>query len=483
MDPLVRKVQTYLDAHSLIPPGSLVVAAVSGGADSLSLLLLLNELKHDNRFELETLHVHHGLRGRHADADLLFVQDWCRKLGLVCHVRHRDVAAQASREANGIELAARHARQACYDELVRSNSSRTVRIALAHHRDDQAETVLLHLGRGSGLDGLAGMKPADGYLIRPLLDLSRSEIESWLRGRQIDWRTDASNTERFTIRNRLRLDVLPAWKDALGYDPAPVLCRTAESLSADRDLLNSLARAAYQRLIIRSARGDESCQLDRSQWQALHPALQIRCLRLLWQQATGSGKDLAAAHIRLMLAFLQKARAGQSVDLPNRWRLVVEQAAFSIQPADRHCADETKRPAMSVLLNLPGVTNLPQLSIFVDADFIENEGQIVYNSAMESFRLNAIKGCVLRLRQPGDRIHPVGRNVGKSLKKFLNEQAVNPDDRASLPVIACGSEIVWLPGYAAGEGFVARSGDGGSGPLIRLTIRNLAAEPKAVVAK
>ena len=476
MDRLVRQVQTNMDAHSLIPPGSLVVAAVSGGADSLSLLLILNELKQNNRFELEALHVHHGLRGSHADADLLFVQDWCRKLGLVCHVRHRDVAALARDEANGIELAARHARQACYEELVRSHSNRTVRIALAHHRDDQAETVLLHLGRGSGLDGLAGMKPADGFLIRPLLDLSRSDIESWLRSRQLDWRTDASNTERFTIRNRLRLDVLPAWKDALGYDPAPLLCRMAENLSADRDLLNSLAVKAYQRLLLPSEHDDESYRLNREQWQALHPALQIRCLRLLWQEATGSGKDLASAHLRLILTFLQKARAGQSVDLPNGWRLVVEQVAFAFQPADRHRADVTKRPAMSVFLNLPGVTNLPQLSIFVDADFIENEEQIVYNSAMESFRLNAIKGCVLRLRQPGDRIHPVGRNVGKSLKKFLNEQAVSPDDRDSLPVIACGSEVVWLPGYTAGEGFAARRGDGGSGPLIRLTIRTLAAD-------
>ena len=476
MDRLVRQVQTNMDAHSLIPPGSLVVAAVSGGADSLSLLLILNELKQNNRFELEALHVHHGLRGRHADADLLFVQDWCRKLGLVCHVRHRDVAALARDEANGIELAARHARQACYEELVRSHTNRTVRIALAHHRDDQAETVLLHLGRGSGLDGLAGMKPAEGFLIRPLLDLSRSDIESWLRSRQLDWRTDASNTERFTIRNRLRLDVLPAWKDALGYDPAPLLCRMTENLSADRDLLNNLAVEAYQRLLQPSRHDDESCRLNREQWQSLHPALQIRCLRLLWQEVTGSGKDLATAHIRLILTFLQKARAGQSVDLPNGWRLLVEQVAFAFQRVDRHRADVTKQPAMSVFLNLPGVTNLPQLSIFVDADFIENEEQIVYNSAMESFRLNAIKGCVLRLRQPGDRIHPVGRNVGKSLKKFLNEQAVSPDDRDSLPVIACGSEVVWLPGYTAGEGFAARRGDGGSGPLIRLTIRTLTAE-------
>lgn len=472
MDRLVRQVQTYIDAHRLIPPDSLVVAAVSGGADSLSLLLLLSELKQNNRFELEALHVHHGLRGCHADADLLFVQEWCRQLGLVCHVRHMDVAGLAGREAIGIELAARRARQSCYEELVRVNADRTVRIALAHHRDDQAETLLLHLGRGSGLDGLAGMKPAEGFLVRPLLDLSRTEIESWLRSRQIVWRTDASNAERFTIRNRLRLDVLPAWRDALGYDPAPVLCRTAKRLSTDRDLLDSLAGEAYQRLLLPGEHGGESCQLDHSLWLALHPALQVRCLRLLWQQATGSGKDLEAVHIGLILAFLQKARSGQSIDLPNHWRLAAEQGIFTILPAGRHRPDGAKSPVAGVFLNLPGITNLPQLSIFVDADFIENEEHIVYNSAMEFFRLNAIRGCILRLRQPGDRIHPVGRKVGKSLKKFLNEQAVSPGDRDSLPVIACGSEVVWLPGYTAGEEFAARRGDGRSGPLIRLTIRN-----------
>jgi tRNA(Ile)-lysidine synthase len=328
----------------------------------------------------------------------------------------------------------------------------------------------MHLGRGSGLDGLTGMKPLDGYLIRPLLNQSRVEIESWLKARQIAWQTDFSNAERFTIRNRIRLDVLPVWRDALGYDPAPMLCRTADHLSVDRDLLDRLAEDAYRALCQGPVRGDCPCTIDRSGWLDLHPALQIRCLRRLWRQVTGSGNDLAAVHVRMIQTFLGRARPGQTMDLPGRWRILAGQQNFTIMPAGQHPQDAQQLPVTGAFLNLPGVTILPQLSIFVDADFIENEDYIVYNSAMESFRLNAIQGCVLRLRQPGDRIHPVGRKVGKSLKKYLNELAVSPGDRARLPLIACGSEVVWLPGYTAGEGFVARRGDGGCGQLIRLTI-------------
>ncbi|HBP37399.1 MAG TPA: tRNA lysidine(34) synthetase TilS, partial [Clostridiales bacterium] len=243
MDDFFEQVRRYIRVHALLPEGSRVVAGISGGADSLALLLLLERQRKPLGLQLIAAHVNHGLRGLSADEDEAFVRSWCEKLAVPCFCRRVDLVALAAGWGIGLEEAGRRVRYGFFDEIAPQ-----ALIALAHHSDDQAETLLLHLGRGCGLDGLVGMKPRSGRVVRPLLGQTRQAIEAWLTGQSVAWRRDESNSELFALRNRLRLQVLPVWQTALGYDPARMLCRTAGLLAEDQQLLDDLTREAIGRV-------------------------------------------------------------------------------------------------------------------------------------------------------------------------------------------------------------------------------------------
>ncbi len=443
----------------------------------MALLLLLARLRPSFQLDLSVAHVNHCLRGQEADEDEEFVREWCLRLEIPFHNRRVDVASLAREKGHSLEEAGRLARFSFFMELAgKIDSAVPARIALAHHLDDQAETILMHLGRGSGLDGLIGMKPHSDRLIRPLLGQPRVAIEKWLTGQNISWRQDASNTELFALRNRIRHQVIPAWRDALGYDPVPLINRTALSLAEDQQALMQQAAAA-----IAECRVGEG--LSRPAFLKQNPAMQNRVLRQFWLEQTGSRHDLAYAHVCQLRAWLQAASNGQQVCLPGYWRAhLLEQRLFLDQELpDRSkpniqigCQNEkSENRNWSIPLIIPGSTPIPSLNLKIVALLIENESEIVYNNAMEYFRLDKIRDCIVRQRLPGDRIHPFGRLGGKSLKKYFNEQKIRADQRARLPLIALEEEIAWLPGYAAGADFVGRPSDGQPGRLVRLEIKTL----------
>ena len=466
MDKFLQQVSAYIAGHDLLPIGCQVFAGVSGGADSLALLLLLAKLRQPLGFTLSVAHLNHGLRGAAADGDEAFVRDWCLKLDIPFFSSRTDVAALSAELGIGLEDAGRRARHALFAELsARAESSGPVRIALAHHLDDQAETILMHLGRGSGLDGLVGISPQNGRLVRPLLGQSRRSIEQWLAGQGIEWRHDASNDEALALRNRIRHQVIPAWRSALGYDPAPLLARTAASLAEDQLYLTRMADLAFHQCRLgEGLKQDELIQLD--------PAMQNRVLRQFWLLRTGSSQDLAGTHVGILRSWLAQALNGQRISLPGSWQARLRNAVVYLENTG---ADIGQAPELfqEIQLALPGLTRIPQFNLQIVAVLIENESEIVYNSAVEYFRLDQIKGSVVRRRLPGDRVHPLGRSGGKTLKKYLNEQGISADRRGTLLLIALDHEIVWLPGHTAGRDFAGRPGDGRPGPLVRLEVQKI----------
>ena len=469
----------YIDSRQLLPPKSPVIAGVSGGADSMALLLVLDRLCDPLGLELTVAHLNHGLRGDCANGDEDFVRSWCLEHGrkFVSHLI--DVRQLASDQGIGLEEAGRMARMAFFNELADRSDANGLNhppaiIALAHHMDDQAETMLLHLGRGCGLDGLCGMKAKTGRLVRPLLSQSRAAIEAWLRSQNIIWRQDATNTEYFALRNRLRGQVLPAWAEALGYNPAPLLARTALSLEEDRQFIDALAAQATE--AIRREDGWHAAAIA-----ALPIALQNRVLRHCWIEKTGSGKDLSFTHVQLIRNWLPGARDLQMLSLPGGWRMIIDNGLLKIEPLDpvkQKRSEPHQDPADSLQADLrlptaygkPALTQILQLNLQIAAELIENEDQIVYNDTTEYFRLDRIRGSVIRFRMPGDRIRPQGRNGSKTLKKFLNELKIPQKQRDHLLLLALDQSIIWLPGFAAGTDFLARPGDRQSGRVVRLTI-------------
>lgn len=436
--------------------GDHLVSAVSGGADSLALLLILADLQMNIGFTLSVAHLNHGLRGDDSDADEAFVRDWANRLDLPFDGCRVDVRAAASARRVSCELAGREIRR---DFLIKTADRRRPDhgqslVVLAHHQDDQAESILLHIGRGSGLDGLAAMRLREGPLIRPLLDIRRSELEQYLQRRGLTWRHDASNDSDETIRNRLRHEVLPVWQQALGYSPVPVLARLADNVRIDRAYLRDQAERAWQSL------ADADGTLSAAKLLALPQAMRRR----VWRRFIASGTS--AVHLRALDDWLMRG-GGEAPNLPGG-RTVRIQSGRLILQANRDPDSDDGGDAWDgeVAVVVPGRTEVPGSALAaalgaapgaapgiaaVLATRVENPFSIDYNDRMECVRPQLLARAVLRRRRAGDRIRPARGGGSKSLRKFLIERQVERALRDRLIVLADGAEILWIPGLPDGR--------------------------------
>ena len=202
----MEKALEWLERYHMIREGETVIVGVSGGADSVCLLFVLKKYQELHPFTMEVVHVEHGIRGQESLEDAGFVKELCDRLKVPFHLEQKDVKALAAQEGLSVEEAGRMARYAAFEEWRQKTGG--CAIAVAHHANDQAETILWNLIRGSGVRGMSGIQPVNGYVIRPLLGCTREEIEAWLREQQICYRTDRTNLEDTYTRNKLRLKVL-----------------------------------------------------------------------------------------------------------------------------------------------------------------------------------------------------------------------------------------------------------------------------------
>jgi tRNA(Ile)-lysidine synthetase-like protein len=230
-----------------------IIAGVSGGVDSMLMLAYLLHLRQQVPFQLAAAHLNHGLRGSAADRDQAVVEEFCRAQQVICHVRQTDVSSLAKARGQGVEEAGRAARFAFFQDLgtqTQLEFQQDYLVALAHHEQDQAETILLNLGRGSGLSGLTGMAILRGRLLRPFLHRSKAEIEAAARAAGIPWAVDQTNLEPDYRRNRLRNELLPLWQEIVGSDLTPQLARLAQNLREEVIALETAAAELYQRALL-----------------------------------------------------------------------------------------------------------------------------------------------------------------------------------------------------------------------------------------
>lgn len=426
---LEQKARAAILAHGLLEPGQGVVAAVSGGADSVALLLCLSALAPELGFRLYAAHLHHGIRTA-ADGDLEFVERLCARLGVALHTGRADVPELAKETGLGLEAAGREARYAFLEEARARFGA--ARVAVAHHGDDQAETVLLHLLRGSGLKGLCGMQYKRGPVIRPLLGAGRGEIEAYLKGRNQPWRTDETNLSPAAgARNRIRLEIMPCVEAHINPGARAALCRAAALLQADEAYLCGQAREALE--AARLPRG-----YSREKLAALPPALRGRALGLALTEA-GAGQDVERRHIEGLEALLG-AKTGAHLDLPGMGAdIVYEAVVFS--PA------APAAMAFCAPLALAGATRTP-LGEFYAAPYA---GPLILDPGVAIMDADKLPpGLAARPRRPGDTFFPLGAPGRKKLKAFFIDKKV-PRPLREGPILFSGSEAVFVPGYGIAE--------------------------------
>ena len=413
----------------MAPAGARLGVAVSGGADSVCLLEVLRELG----YELHVLHVNHGLRGADSDEDEQFVRELAAQRGLPVAV----LRAAAPAPGENLEQALRRIRYAFFEQARREH--RLERVATGHTLSDQAETVILRLARGAGVQGLSGIHPVTSRgIIRPLLETSRAEVRQWLRGRGLAWREDASNADPRWLRNRVRTEILPLLAAALNPQIEEALARTASLAWEDEQDWERRVAEALETLGLESA----PLVVEAERIRRLGPALGRRVARRLLEMAAGGSRrptfDHADAVWRLACSSTGAGRvkaAGATA-----WRSL-EWIRFDACSGPRPAAG-------AVRLEAPGEARLGSWRILV-ASNPEFPDRGRYNEVSELVSDRAPFPFVIRFWKPGDRFHPAGRSGPVKLKELFQRSGVPSWERAEWPIVEAGGRVVWCRGFGA----------------------------------
>jgi len=438
--PLLVKLRSAVVDGRLIPNSSRVLVGLSGGADSVALLHGLLALQKELGFSVCAAHLNHGIRGEAADADEAFCKSICDAWGVPFFSQKVDCPALARQRRQSLEEAARFARYAFLEGAARKAGA--YRIAVAHHRDDQAETVLLNLLRGAGSAGLRAMRPLRANVIRPLLFVSKAEILNYLSAHSLPYVQDETNADPCHSRNRLR--ALDAEFKKINPAYAQNVCRAAQLIAEDDDALCAWAEKELQR-----ARQGEGIRCEAV--NALPRAVSGRVLRL-YAASRGLHADLALRHVDALRAICA-ASTGASVDLPKGFLAKVDYGVLTIGRAE--IAQDL--PDYCVPLNTEGETQTP-LGVLT-ASRIPRPKSLVPDSPLSCYvSPDSVRCAVVRPRKPGDVIHPLGAPGRKKLKEYYIDRKIPREDR-SLPVIALGGEVLWVVGAGISERAVVRGED------------------------
>lgn len=432
---MIERVQYTIDVYQMLAEGQSVVAAVSGGPDSVAMLDCLVRLG----YRPIVAHLNHLLRGEAAQGDEDFVRALARERDLPVCVKRVDVRSLAREKGVSIEEAGRGARYLFFGEVMERRCC--LRTALAHHRDDQAETVLLHMLRGSGPEGLKGMLPVrDGVFIRPLLYVSRDEILDYCEGRGLSYREDASNADTDYARNRVRHDLLPV---LTAYNPRvrEALCRTAEILREEDACMAVYARRLYGELA--SLDGD-NIRFDIEALAALPPAMMRRMVRKAAAE-TGGIRDVRFDHIERVLGLL--GGQGGAVQLPGGVRAEVRGSALCFLLE----GDAVPCPPYAHSLSVPGSVSVTEAGVRICCELAE---EALFDDDTVCVDADKIEGPLwVRNRRPGDRFFPYKAPGQKKLKDFLIDQKIPRRKRDTLPLVTDKKGIIWVAGLRTGHDY------------------------------
>jgi tRNA(Ile)-lysidine synthase len=445
---LVDRVAEYGVQQQLWTPEVRVIAAVSGGSDSVAMLLILHELASRGALALAGLaHLNHRIRGDEADRDAAFCRDLAARLGIPAMTDAADVPALAAQEQASLEVAGRHARQRFFADVVKSGKAD--RVAVAHTRDDQAETVLLRLTRGAGALGLAGMLPRRGPLVRPVLDATRSELRHFLRERGEAWREDATNLDVTNPRNFLRHEVLPHLR-RINPQADAALARAADLLRVDSDLLETLANAAFVQIVEPSA--DNSVVIDAARLGKLPVALGTRVARYALETANPE-RSYGLEEAQALRTF---AAGGAADDLPG---LDMERLAAKVVLRKREPGEVPTAFSFELTLRVPGAVEAPHKAWAIAAEGpMPAPADIAgVNRGAASVVVDARElgdHLIVRTRRPGDRLQPLGAPGRKKVQDVLVDRKVPRDDRDRVAIVTTEKgQIVWVAGQALAEPF------------------------------
>lgn len=441
---MLRKVESTIREFGMGPDGSKIVVGISGGPDSTTLLHLLCRLREKHHLQLWAAHLNHGIREKEAKEDEKWVKLFAQKLNIPLTVDAIDVPLLAREKGDSLESVARQVRYNFLEHF--ANKVGADRIAVGHTASDQAETVLMRLIRGSGVDGLAGIPPVRGRVIRPLIRTFKWEIEDYCRRYKLAPRRDSSNKDLYFFRNRIRFELIPHLHNCYNPRVAETLHRTADILQGDKDLLDKLTKKAKKK-VVKKKRGKEVVINGRILSQ-MHLSLQRRVIRHVLEELKGSLGGIEYSHIEQIL-HLRESEGTKLTHLPGEVRAWQQYGELILRKG------KGKRSDFFSHVNVPGETRMPQLSIVLNTKILSQlPTHFPQDSYQAFFDLDKIPGSLyLRSRKEGDKFVPLGMRKEKKLKDFFIDLKVPKLERGRIPILLSKDKIVWVVGYRIDDRF------------------------------
>jgi len=449
---LTEKVIQSIDDNNLIRTQRIIVG-LSGGPDSVCLLHVLWCISEKYNIKLYPAHLNHMLRADEADQDEAFCVNFCDSMGLELKIWHRDIRKISLEKKMSTEEAAREERYSLFREYAKELGGAS--IAVAHNMNDQAETLLMRIIRGTGLDGLKGMEFYNDGIIRPLLSVPRSLIEAYNSANSIIPRIDSTNLHTDYTRNKIRLELFPYLKKLFDVDAVPALFRLSQTCTEDSRLLQKIIEEEYNNCI--AEKTDLYTKLSTERLLALPKEALARILRKALEGYTRNLKGIEAVHIEQVKQLILKGRTGATVQLPYGIRASREYEAIKVfvESAD---TKQAKEPVY-IRLDHPGEYKLPDnAALKVDylsfEDYNNERKKVSQSSLVQYFDMNAaVNELILRNRQNGDIISPYGSKGSKKLKEYLIDEKIPKEIRDELLLLTAGREIIWIIGLRTSDKF------------------------------
>ncbi|MBU2591350.1 MAG: tRNA lysidine(34) synthetase TilS [Nitrospinae bacterium] len=444
MKDIVTQVRETIRREKLLTGGEKVLVALSGGADSIALLNLLNTLSGEFNISLAIAHLNHSIRGDEADRDEEFVKRVGGQMGVETFTDKIDVPKYQNEHGLSVETAAREVRYKFLQRIAKKIGAG--RIATGHSAEDQAETVLMRLLRGSGAGGLSGIPVVRGKIIRPLIDVRRHQIIELLRGQGIEYIDDSTNLDLSMTRNRLRHDLIP--KLIQDYNPNIVetLNSTASLSRGEDDYLETIVSEEIKR--VTQAEGAGFVEFNLASFTPLHIAIRRRLIRRGIEDVRGSLLGIGYSHIEEILTLIDWSDSPKSIDLPADIIIHIRYGRMGIYARESLPA----YPGFEKEIQIPGETIIPEIGLKVSAEIISGGTSSPLDNdergLEQIFDIGlAEKGLTVRNRRDGDRFSPNGIVGSKKIKDFLIDKKVCREERNGIPIFVSGKDIVWIAGY------------------------------------
>lgn len=425
----------YIKDNKLIEKEDVVLVAVSGGADSMALLYILQIFKADLDIELCVCHVHHGIRGEEADGDANYVKEYCIKNNLEYRGYKEDIINLAKEKSLSLEEAGRFRRYEIFDSLseeLEKEKGRKVKIAVAHNKNDNAETIIMNLCRGTGLKGLSGIKLNRKNIIRPLLYTDRSKIEEILKDAKISYRVDSTNLGDDYTRNIIRHKILPVLQEDINNASVENIVKSSKFINMADEFIDEKAREISKEIFIYRDTGLVGFKFEKLKKEK--KILRTYFIRIFIKEILNKLKDIEAVHIDMLdnLIFME---TGKSINFPYKLRFYKTYDSILLDKGD---ADNKKEKDLEEDF---------ELRVFENKNFKIDD--LIYTKYVDYAKIGEVLS--FRTRETGDYIYiKAGK---KSIKSFMIDEKIEAKDRNKIPLVAMGKDIIWIVGKRLSEAY------------------------------